>query len=321
MSNLLTSKTQFLTILKSYATSYLFINNIDDDLMFLRENPVPRVLADLLEEILNEHGFFECNLFKKKGSRNTRITNDYINDGLDLDPTFYIQVTEKGFEVVIDYKTDYKTYSLDRIKRYFPGFSKVVKEFSLRLAGALDAYAIKNMLINLKSFKGRNVVGKAINKINDEYLISITGYYHINNAQCYYAKEKKYFDKKYIIMGFLPVSKADRNFEFDYGTEYEFNLEKVIIKGNVIKSMLSRVNKNFIKCVLERELQTYVKVLSMGVSEKRKFGPVRYVIVRTQIKPDLETQSRIKCLLGMNEEDVIDYKLFPSEEKYSVWDT
>ncbi|MHB1681103.1 MAG: hypothetical protein ACYCTB_11465 [bacterium] len=313
MSNLLTSKTQLLPTLKSYAVAYLFLNNIDDDLMFLRENPVPRVLANLLEEILNKHGFFECNLFKKKSSRSNRIMNNYINDGLDtdLDPVFYIQATEEGFVIVIDYKIYSKTYSLDRIKRYFPGFSKVDKEFRLRFVGALDAYAIKNMLINLRDFKGRNVIGKVINKINDEYLISIIGFYYINNAKCYYAKEKKYFNEKYIINGFLPVSKADRNFECDYGTEYEFNLEKVIIKGNVIKSMLSRVNKNFIKCILERELQTYVKVLAMGVSEKRNFGPVRYVVVRSQIKPDLETQRHIKYILGMNEEDVIDYKLFP----------
>ena len=326
MSDLLTSKTEFLPALKSVASSYPSFNDdfIDDDFKFLFSNPVPRVLADLLMEILNEHGFLDCNLFKNKREQIGKYRDDYINnrlsanDKISLSDFYYVLPTEEGFVIEIDNKV----YTLQRIRRYFPGFSKVAKEFRLRYKDALSAYLINNSRDKLKYLKGRNVIGKVIKKNNNKYLVQIIGYYFIDNAKCYYDKAKRYFDKEYSVIAYLPFSNADRNFEYDCGAECEFNLEKVIIEENDIRPVLSRVNKNFIKCVLERELQTYVKVLSTGVSEKRSYGQIRYIVVRSKIKPDLETQKYIKYILGMDEEDVIDYKLFPIQaEKYSVWDT
>ncbi|MHB1697503.1 MAG: hypothetical protein ACYCSQ_05315 [bacterium] len=324
MSDLLTSKTEFLPALKSIASSYTFFNDIDDDFKFIFSNPVPRVFADLLMELLNDHGFLDCNLFKNKREEIDKYRDDYINNRLSandkilLSDFYYVTPTKEGFVI----KIDNKFYTLQRIKRYFPGFSKVAKKFRLRYKDALSAYLIKNSRDNLKYLKGRNVIGKVIKKINNEYLVQIIGHYFIDDEKCYYDKAKRYFYDEYSVIAYLPFSNADRNFEYDCGTECEFNLEKIIIEEKDVRPVLSRVNKNFAKCVLERELQTYVKVLSMGVSEKRNCGQIRYIVVRSTIKPDIEAQKNIKYILGMNEEDVIDYKLFPVQaEKYSVWDT
>ncbi|RZD17685.1 MAG: hypothetical protein EVG15_09725 [Candidatus Acididesulfobacter diazotrophicus] len=324
MSDLLTSKAEFLPALKSIASSYPFFNDTGDDFKFIYSNPVPGVFADLLMEILNEHGFLDCNLFKNKREQIDKYRDDYINNRLDPDSKillsdfYYVSPTKEGFVIEIDNKF----YTLQRIKRYFPGFSKVAKEFRIRYKDALAGYLINNSKNNLKYLKGRNVIGKVIKKIDNEYLVQIIGHYFIDNAKCYYDKAKRYFYDEYSVIAYLPFSNADRNFEYDCGAEYEFNLEKVIIEEKDVRPILSRVNKNFIKCVLEKELQTYVKVLSMGVSEKRNCGPVKYIVVRSTIKPDIEAQKNIKYILGMDEGDVIDYKLFPVQaEKYSVWDT
>ncbi|MHB1697514.1 MAG: hypothetical protein ACYCSQ_05375 [bacterium] len=94
MSDLLTSKAEFLPALKSIASSYTFFNDIDDDFKFIFSNPVPRVFADLLMEILNDHGFLDCNLFKNKREQN-RI-NEGINNGLIELPVKHIPTTPKG---------------------------------------------------------------------------------------------------------------------------------------------------------------------------------------------------------------------------------
>ena len=180
---------------------------------------------DLIENIENL-----SNIYKIPKDKLFAIIADIFESALDYK---YIAFFKDGRLIFLK-KDDPsgKIYDIKQLRRYISyayvrnSVGELIKNLSVR-----ETYL---KYIHLKK---SNIKGVVINKTESEYIVLFDG-----------------------TIGLLPFSKADRNFEFDYGTEYEFNVERMAIENNKFQIFLSRINHFFVKNIIERELRSSVEV-------------------------------------------------------------
>ena len=180
---------------------------------------------DLIENVENL-----SNIYKIPKDKLFAIIADIFESALDYR---YIGFFNGG-QLIFLKKDDSsgKIYGIKQLRRYIS--YAYVRNSVDELIVNRSAREIYLKYIHLKN---SNIKGIAVNKTESGYIVLFDG-----------------------IIGLLPFSKADRNFEFDYGTEYEFNVEKMMIENNKFQIFLSRINCVFVKNIIERDLQSLVAV-------------------------------------------------------------
>jgi hypothetical protein len=169
---------------------------------------------------------------------------------------------------------DGNIYSLQDVKRKgspqaYSSYKSIRQFITTVFPDVLVSAASKELYFRYKQLKGQNVKGVVISKIDKDYIVLL------NN---------------YNIVSFLPENEADRNFEFDPGAEYEFNVSVIKCESDSFKITLSRINHMFIKNIIEREYKIPVIVLHR---EALKFS---YIYSKVRISD--EQKQRLKALIG-----------------------
>ena len=170
------------------------------------------------------------NIYKIPKDKLFAIIADIFESALDYK---YIAFFKDG--QLIFFKRDDcsgKIYDIKQLRRYI-SYAYVRDSVDELIAHR----SVREMYMKYIRLKNCNIMGAAVNKTESDYIVLFDG-----------------------TTGLLPFSKADRNFEFDYGTEYEFNVEKMTIENNKFQIFLSRINCVFVKNIIERELRSIVTV-------------------------------------------------------------
>ncbi|MHB1661420.1 MAG: hypothetical protein ACYCTD_04905 [bacterium] len=168
---------------------------------------------------------------------------------------------------------DDKIYSLQDVKRKgmpYSSYKKIRRLIKIVFADTIPNAAASELYARHIYLRGTNVKGVAISKTDKDYIVILNDY----NLAAY-----------------LPFASSDRNFEFDYGTEYEFNVSGIEKESDILKMTLSRTNKMFVKNIIKREL----KIPKITVLY-RVAADVSYVYIKEQFS--YEEKKRLEILIG-----------------------